>query len=329
MARGGGDVNHIRILQALSTFFVGEQPPSPGCSYPLVSVRCLAAFLNLDAAFVQDALALLQAQGFLELTRFEARLTPSRWALNGSRYASYLSFYVANAPFNLRGAYSQLPIDPQRCYNPQPELQGQNTTIASNFNGVYSSSQFRESCDPPAFQGPFELLPSWHGLSFPAAPVAENLNFLVSSTKLLFRSFLSGLWQQGLTEETAYGPATLLLKEFVEQTPCLVAAPCDDLGLFFGSPTAAWTPHAFLAPACVTGELFACPAGFPLSFPSLAGGSVVLHFSGAAEVQAPGAEVLHCFYQLVGPTRSGSFLVALVACAPSQLAPQAACPCPV
>lgn len=338
MPRGGGDVNHIRVLQALSTFFVGEQPPSPGCSYPLVSIRCIANFLNLDAGFVQEILALLQAQGFLELTKFEARLTPSRWALNTSRYSSYLSFYVGNAPVNLRGCYSQLPIDPQRCYNPQPELQGQNTTIASNFNGVYSSSQFRENCDPPSFQGPFELLPSYHGLSFPQATVADNLNFLVSSTKLLFRGFLSALWQQGLSEETAYGPATLLLKEYVEQTPCLVAAPCDDLGVLFSSATATWTPHAFVAAACVTSETFASGSNFPLVLASLAGGTITLYYSGMAEVQAPpgagawsgdASASLSCFYQLVGPTRGGSFIVSLLACAASQLSPQAACPCPV
>jgi hypothetical protein len=329
MARGGGDVNHIRILQALSTFFVGEQPPSPGCSYPLVSIRCLASFLNLDAGFVQDTLALLQAHGFLELTKFDARLTPSRWALNTSRYSSYLAFYVGNAPASLRGDYSQLPIDPQRCYNPQPELQGQNTTIASNFNGVYSSSQFRETCGPPAFQGPFEILPAYHGLSFPEASVSDNLNFLVSSTKMLFRSFLSGIWQQGLSEETAYGPATLLLKEYVEQTPCLVASPCDDLNVLFGSPTAEWTPHAFVAPACISPEVFSKAERFPLSVTSLAGGTVVLHFSGAAEVRSPGGSQLKCFYQLVGPTRSSSFLVALIACSPAQAYPQAAPPCPV
>ena len=329
----GGDVNHIRILQALSTFFVGEQPACPGANYPLVSIRCLASFLNLDAAFVEALLTLLAAQGFVELTRFEARLSPSRWALNPSRYSSFLSFYVFNAPANLRGPYSQLPVDPLRCYNPQPELQGQNTTIASNFNGVYSSTQYRENCEPPAFQGPFELLPAYHGRSYPEASVADNLNFLVGGTKLLFRGFLSSLWQQGLTEDTAYGPATLLLAQFVEQTPCLVAAPCDDLGLRFSSPSALWTPHAFVAPATVDPAGFSCATSFPMSFGSLAGGVITLFFDGTATASSGpadgGQDVLQCFYQLVGPTAKGSFLVSLIACPVSSSGPQPACPCPV
>lgn len=325
----GGDANHIRILQALSTFFVGEQPPSPGGSYPLISIRCLASFLNLDVGFVQDVLPSLSAHGFLELTKFEARLTPSRWALNTSRYASYLSYYVGNAPYNLRGSYAQAPINPQRCYNPQPELHGQNTTVASNFNGVYSSSQTRGHCEG-ASQGPFELIPSYHGLSFPAATVAENLNFLVSSTKALFRGFLSSLWQQGIKEETAYGPATLLLTQYVDQTTCLVAAPCDDLGIHFNSPAVRWLPHSFIAPVCgLSSETFASTSSFPLSFPSLSGGLIVLHFSGVAEVTGSDGEALRCVYQLVGPAKGGSFLVSLINASPSTPCPQVADHCPI
>ena len=326
----GDDANHIRILQALSTFFVGEQPPSPGSSYPLISIRCLANFLNLDVGFIQEALPQLSTHGFLELTKFEARLTPSRWALNTSRYASYVSFYVGNAPYSLRGAYSQLPIDPQRCYNPQPEIQGQNTTIASNFNGVYSSNQSRETCEASPFQGPFELQPSYHSLSFPAITVAENLNFLVSSTKVLFRGFLNSLWQQGIKEETAYGPATLLLTQYVEQTPCLVAAPCDDLGIHFSSPAARWVPHSFVAPTSgLSPETFASASNFPLSFSSLSGGLIVLHFNGIAEVRGSDEGAFSCVYQLVGPAKGGSFLVSLINAAPSEPCPQVAGPCPV
>ena len=244
------NIPQIRALQALSTFYVGEQAASPGCTYPFVAVRCVAHFLDMDAEILQRILEPLAASGFCELTRFEVRLTPSRWALNRSRYSSFLSFYVANAPFCLRGPYSQLPIDPKRGYNPQPQLEGQNTTIASNFNGVYSSSKYRENCEPSADQGPYELLPPVHGASQPELSAADNLNFLFAPGELLFRSFLCSMWLQGLTTSTAYGPVTFLLAEYPQQTSCLVAAPSDALCLQFQSPGALWSPLAFVAAVC-------------------------------------------------------------------------------
>jgi len=325
-------VPQIRALQALSTFYVGEQAASPGCSYPYVAVRCVAHFLDLDADILQRVLEPLAALGFCELTRFEVRLTPSRWALNRSRYSSYLSFFVANAPLSLRGPYSQLPIDPKRCYNPQPQLEGQNTTIASNFNGVYSSSKYRENCEPLPDQGPFELLPPLHGASQCELSAADNLNFLVAPGGLLFRSFLCSMWLQGFTTSTAYGPVSFLLAEYPQQTPCLVAAPSDALGLQFQSPGACWSPLAFVAAVCPEQLCFAEPAAFPLRFASLAGGAVVLNFNGTAVVTPccdAQAEPLVCFYQVVGPCLGGSFLVSLLPCGPTAVTPQAAHPCPL
>jgi hypothetical protein len=324
-------VPQIRALQALSTFYVGEQAASPGCSYPYVAVRCVAHFLDLDAEILQRVLEPLAALGFCELTRFEARLTPSRWALNRSRYSSFLSFYVANAPFSLRGPYSQLPIDPKRCYNPQPQLEGQNTTIASNFNGVYSSSKYRENCEPSTDQGPYELIPPAHGASQPELSAADNLNFLFAPGGLLFRSFLCSMWLQGFTTSTAYGPVTFLLADYPQQTPCLVAAPSDALCLQFQSPGACWSPLAFVAAVCPGQLCFESPCAFPMSFTSLAGGSIVLNFNGTATVSygEEQPETLSCFYQLVGPCLGDSFLVSLLPCGPTAVTPQLAHPCPL
>ena len=324
-------VPQIRALQALSTFYVGEQAASPGCTYPFVAVRCVAHFLDMDAEILQRVLEPLAALGFCELTRFEVRLTPSRWALNRSRYSSFLSFYVSNAPFSLRGPYSQLPIDPKRCYNPQPQLEGQNTTIASNFNGVYSSSKYRENCEPPTDQGPYELIPPLHGASQLELSVADNLNFLFAPGGLLFRSFLSSMWLQGFTTSTAYGPVTFVLAEYPQQTSCLVAAPSDALSLQFQSPGARWSPLAFVA-AVYPGQLcFDSPSAFPLSLTSLVGGTIVLNFNGTATVSLgeDQPETLSCFYQLVGPCLGESFLVSLLPCGPTAVTPQLAHPCPL
>jgi len=324
-------VPQIRTLQALSTFYVGEQAASPGCNYPWVSLRCVAHFLDADPSFLQRVLEPLAAEGFCELTRFEARLTPSRWALNKARYASYLSFYVANAPRCLRGPYSQLPIDPKRCYNPQPQLEGQNTTIASNFNGVYSSSKYREDCEPPSDQGPYELIPPFHGSIQPELSVADNLNFLFAPGPLYFRSFLSSIWLQGFNTPTAYGMATFLLAEYPQQMPCLVAAPSDAFALQFQSTASAWSPLAFVAPMCPDELNFCLPCAFPMVFTSLNSGIITLNFNGTATVtnspEAP--DTLMCFYQLVGSCLGDSFLVSLLPYGPTAVTPQLAHPCPL
>lgn len=326
----GSHIPQIRALQALSTFYIGEQAASPGCVYPWVSLRCVAHFLDTDAGFLQRILEPLAAQGFCELTRFEARLTPSRWALNKSRHSSYLSFFVANAPLSLRGAYSQLPIDPKRCYNPQPQLEGQNTTIASNFNGVYSSSKYREDCEASPDQGPYELIPPFHGRSQPELSAADNLNFLSAQGSLLFRSFLSSMWLQGLVEPTAYGPVAFLLAEYPQQTPCLVAAPSDGLWLQFQSPFAPWSPLAFVASASPELLDFQNPCAFPMQLVSLSCGTITLNFNGTATVtssaQCPDS-ALSCFYQVLGPCLGSSFLVSLLPAGPLQVTPQLAPPC--
>jgi len=287
--------------------------------------------LDSDPGFLQRILEPLAVMGFCELSRFEARLTPSRWALNKSRYSSYLSFYVANAPVSLRGPYSQLPIDPKRCYNPQPQLEGQNTTIASNFNGVYSSSKYREDCEPLTDQGPYELIPPLHGISKPELSAADNLNFLFASGPFFFRSFLSSTWLQGFTTPTAYGPATFLLAEYPQQTPCLVAAPSDAICMDFQSPAAIWTPHAFVAPANTEQLNFGNPASFPMVFTSLSSGTITLNFNGTVSVtRTSGAsETLLCFYQVVGPCLGASFLVSLLPFGPTGVTPQLADPCPL
>jgi len=324
------NVAQIRALQALSTFYVGEQAATPGCTYPWVSIRCVAHFLDSDPGFLQRILEPLAAMGFCELSRFEARLTPSRWALNKSRYSCFLSFYVANAPVLLRGPYSQLPIDPKRCYNPQPQLEGQNTTIASNFNGVYSSSKYREDCEPLTDQGPYELIPPLHGISQPELSAADNLNFLFSAGPLFFRSFLASMWLQGFTTPTAYGLVTFLLADYPQQTPCLVAAPSDAICVNFQSPAATWSPLAFVAQACPGKLNFGAIESFPLSLTSLSSGTITLNFNGTATVtkSAETPDTLTCFYQVVGPCLGATTLVSLLPFGPTGLTPQLADPCP-
>jgi len=326
------NVQKIRALQALSTFFVGEQPTTPGATYPWVSIRSLAHFLDVDPTYLKISLEPLAAQGFCELAKYEARLTPSRWALNTSRYASYLSFYVANAPATLRGEYSQLPVDPRRLYNYQPQLEGNNATIASNFNGVYSSSQHRENCEPSPDQGPFEIIPLYHHLSCPELSPADNLAFLTSYCSILFRAFLSALWLQGTQVSTAYGQVQLLLAEYIHETPCLVAAPCDGIWLGFQTQTPQWDPRSFLAPLAGQSLEFMSASNFPRILTNLNGGTITLNFNGTATIVASdkvGAPSLQVFFQVVGACLGGSFIVSLVPVGQTQILPQLATPgCP-
>jgi hypothetical protein len=322
-------VPQIRALQALSTFFLGEQPPAPGSSYPFVALRTLARFLDCDATILRRVLEPLAAQGFCELTKYEARLTPSRWALNHGRYASFLAYFVANAPCTLRGEYSLRPIDPKACYNWQPQLEGKNATVASNFNGVYSSSQYRENCEPAPAQGPYELLPPLHCGARPERSAADNLDFLTTAGGVFFRAFLASLWLRSFTLATAYGPVDVFLAELTEQSPCLVAAPSDAVWLGFQQLQPAWSPGSFLAPLSGQECLdFANPGVFPLVLANLLGGSISLAADGTAQIVATAeadAPSLLCYYQVVGPTLGASFLVSLTPCGPPQLPPQACC----
>lgn len=321
-------IPQIRALQALSTFFIGEQAPAPGTSYPFTTLRALARFLDMDATILRRTLEPLAAQGFCELTRHEARLTPSRWAVNLSRYASFLAFFVGNAPASLRGPFSQRPIDPKSCFNFQPQLEGMNATIASNFNGVYSSSQFRENCEPRTDQGPYELLPPLHGSAQPELSAADNLDFLTSGG-FFFRAFLASLWLQGYTMATAVGPVDLLYAELVEQLPCLVAAPSDAIWLGFQQLQPLWMPASFVA--VLTGEEcldFTNPCIFPVVLYNLAGGTISLSADGRAQVIASDAAdspSLLSYYDVVGPTLGASFLVSLTPCGPLMVPPQAYC----
>ena len=315
----------VTALQALSTFFLGDSPPAPGFNYTFVAIRCLARFLNRDATCVAATLQELAAQGFCEVTPWEARLTPGLWATNLSRYSSYLAYFVFRAPPCLRGPDCLVPVNPACCLNVQPDtLQGKSVTITSNATGVFSSSQYREQCEPPTIRGPFEVEPPWHSTADPLLPASLNLSFLWTPVSAAtFRGFLSGLYLQGLQTETFWGPLARTLAEEVDLQRYLVLAPSDALGLQFATSGGALA-GAFLAPLQANRYDFANPQLYPLALTLLAGGSATLYGNGLVALPTG-----LFFYQLAGATAADSYIMTLVAAAPAGTDPATYAGCPV
>lgn len=282
----------------------------PGYNYSYVAIRCLARFLNRDAQKLLQDLSRLAEQGFCEVTPYEARLTPSTWEQNHSRWSEYLAYYVANAPALLRGPEGQAAVDPSRCLNLQPDsLPGKSVTITDPFNGVFSSAQFRATCEPPSTLGPFELLPPWCCAASPSLGPALNLNFLYSPwDSSTFRAFLSACYLQTTpTTHGIYGPAGGTLAEVMDAPGgVLVLPPADSLGLQFQglSPTASpWDFVASLAaPAC-----FEAAGSYPISLAALSGSPIYLRANGVASVAGG-----HYYYVLSGATEGCSYIAALV-----------------
>jgi hypothetical protein len=299
----------IRALQALSTFYVGEQPVVRGTAYPFVALRCVAQYLDMDARALRTLLEPLARQGFCELTSHEVRLAPSHWSLNKSHASLTLAHYVANAPAPLRSPYAQLPIDPTRCYNPQPVPEFHGTTVVSNFNGVYNNEQ-----SAPVHLGPYEHVPPYSTSADATLTVAENLNFLttrLTAQDVLFRAFLSRCWLSSHALQTVQGPVDVFLTDYVQDVPCLVAAPCDDLWFDCGG---LWSPAAFVAPLNGRSLELRRADSFPISFSTLQGGAIVLTGDGSARVTAPtGSEHLDALFEWKGSCLGGSVLISLLA----------------
>lgn len=310
----------IVALQGLSTFYVPEASAAPGATYGWVSHRTLGRFLNKDPGRLYRTLCALAAGGYCEITPCVGRLSPERWAANTSRYSCYLAFYVANAPASLRGDDSLWPVDPRLCYNPQSRRhEGQSACITSPFTGVYDATKYRDLCEASGEATPLELTPTWHEVSFPEQGLAQNLDFLVSpGTK--FRAFLAAIYLQTVQVPTLTGMVGVLLADYVATGPFVVFAPGDALNLPLLAPAASQQlAAAFVSPLPPGAALpdFCSVAVYPLTFPTLAGGKVLLNSGGEAQVQTPSGGVVGTFaYTLVGPTAGSGFLVALTATLP-------------
>ena len=315
----------IIALQALSTFYLPEASSAPGASYGWVSYRMLGRYLNRDPSRLYQTLAVLAASGFCEVTPSVARLSPERWAANSSRYSSYLSYYVANAPFSLRGEDSLWPIDPRSCYNPQSTRhEGKSACSTSPFTGVYDAAKYRALCEVPSGISPLESVPLWHEVSCPEQSIAENLEFLISPcTK--FRSFLAAIYLQTVSVPSLTGVVGELLADYMSTVPSVVFVPGDALNLPLLSATPCQLPaSAFVAPlpACSSLPIFGCVSAYPMSFATLGGGAIVLTACGQAQVQTSSCIIGTFGYSLVGPALEG-FIVALTSLLPpgSALAP--------
>jgi hypothetical protein len=304
----------IEALQALSTFFVDDAPAAPGFNYAPVALRCLSRFLDRDPQQLRADLVKLAEHGLCELTLWEARLTPGRWARNPSRWAAYLAYYVSQAPAELRGPDALVPVSPERCLNPQPKAaEGKSVTITGPFTGVFSSVQHRAIFEAPSDLGPFELATPWHSSADPALTLSLNLNFLRTPSNVTFRAFLSAAYLQTVTVTTANGPVGQTLAEHVDTRPCALLAPADDLGLDFTSLGAAASPFDFVAPLLAV-YCFADPESYPIELQAISGAAIKLRSNGVATLGTANTPYL---FQLLGGTARGSYLVALTAPLPA------------
>ena len=204
----------IRVLQALSTFYIKE---SFGRS--TIAFRMISDYTGLSLPRTAHVMRYLAHRGLVALSAYAdaGRLDPLSWQKRGR--CAYFAHFVANAPEGLRDENSLRALAPGCCSVRLPEYYtGCSTTVASNFNGVYNTFTSHDDCD---------LTPSvdlQERLFVPRLQVDQretamyNLWFLVSSLTptLLFRRELLILYSTGHDASSGAdiaerGPLALLL----------------------------------------------------------------------------------------------------------------------
>ena len=200
--RSAGQLDSVRVLQCLSTFFV------PGAFLlSFVAYRMISDFTGLSLPRTVEIVRHLDRKGYLTVAAAgeSARLDPDRWEAE-SRHCSlkrYFAHFVAKSPVCLRDEDAQLPASPCCAYIQRPDrFTGCSVTVASYFDGVYNTYANRESCCPARPPSPIEVLFEPRLCVCDHESVMSNMWFLQSafypSALVLFRQQLLRLYLTGV-----------------------------------------------------------------------------------------------------------------------------------